>query len=135
MRLSVISSDFYEAKKNDGRVSPRSGETTCGMWSWSAPVLSILAVLSVLLFCQLYLFCVFCACLSLCHLFCLFSVSLVLSICPCVCQSASVNVCHLNGQNRQSRISSGQRMRSTLAGHSAVPRGTNVTKMNANRAI
>ena len=32
-------------------------------------------------------------------------------------------------------IASVQRTRSTLAGHSAIPRGTNVTHMNAKRAI
>ena len=41
----------------------------------------------------------------------------------------------LDGQNRQSPIASVQRTRSTLAGHSAVPRRANVTRMNANRAI
>ena len=41
----------------------------------------------------------------------------------------------LDGQNRQSPIASVQRTRSTLASHSAVPRGTNVKRMNANRAI
>ena len=37
--------------------------------------------------------------------------------------------------NRQSPSSSVQRARSTLAGHSAVPRGTNVTRMNTNCAM
>ena len=41
----------------------------------------------------------------------------------------------LEGQNRQSPIASVQRTRSTLASHSAVPRGTNAKQMNANRAI
>ena len=41
----------------------------------------------------------------------------------------------LDGQNRQSPIASVQRMRSTLASHSAVPHGANVKRMNANRAI
>ena len=41
----------------------------------------------------------------------------------------------LDGRNRQSPIASVQRMRSTLASHSEVPRGTNVKRMNANRAI
>ena len=41
----------------------------------------------------------------------------------------------LRWANRQSPIASVQRTRSTLAGHSAVPRGTNTTRMNANRAI
>ena len=41
----------------------------------------------------------------------------------------------LDGPNRQSPIASVQRTRSTLAGHSAVPRGTNTTPTNANRAI
>ena len=41
----------------------------------------------------------------------------------------------LDGQNRQSPIASVQRMRPTLASHSAVPRGTNTTPMNADRAI
>ena len=41
----------------------------------------------------------------------------------------------VHGPNRQSPIASVQRTRSTLAGHSAVPRGTNVKRMNANRAI
>ena len=35
----------------------------------------------------------------------------------------------------QSPIASVQRTQTTLAGHSAVPRGTNTTPMNANRAI
>ena len=42
---------------------------------------------------------------------------------------------NLDGPNRQSPIASSQRTRSTLAGHSAVPRRTNVARMNANRAI
>ena len=41
----------------------------------------------------------------------------------------------LDGQNRQSPIASVQRTRSTLASHSAVPRGTNVKRTSANRAI
>ena len=41
----------------------------------------------------------------------------------------------LDGQKRQSPIASVQRTRPTLAGHSAVPRGTNTTPMNANRVI
>ena len=41
----------------------------------------------------------------------------------------------LDGQNRQSPIASDQRTRSTLTGHSAIPCGTNVKRMNANRAI
>ena len=41
----------------------------------------------------------------------------------------------LDGQNRQSPIASVQRTQSTLADHSAIPRGTDVTRMNANRAI
>ena len=41
----------------------------------------------------------------------------------------------IDGQNRQSPIASVQRTRSTLASHSAVPRGTNAKWMNANRAI
>ena len=41
----------------------------------------------------------------------------------------------LDGQNRQSPIASVQRTQPTLAGHSAIPRGTNTTPMNANRAI
>ena len=41
----------------------------------------------------------------------------------------------LDGQNRQSPIASVQQTRSTLARHSAVPCGTNVKRMNANRAI
>ena len=45
------------------------------------------------------------------------------------------SVAPLDGPNRQLPIASGQRMRPTLAGHSAVPRGTNTTPMNANRAI
>ena len=40
----------------------------------------------------------------------------------------------LDGQNRQSPIVGLQRTWSTLASHSAVPRGTNVTRMNTNRA-
>ena len=42
---------------------------------------------------------------------------------------------NLDGPNRQSPIASVQRTRSTLAGHSAGPRGTNTTPTNANRAI
>ena len=38
-------------------------------------------------------------------------------------------------KNRQSPITSVQRTRSTLASHSAVPCGTNVKRMNANRVI
>ena len=41
----------------------------------------------------------------------------------------------IDGQNRQSPIASVQRTQSTLASHSAVPCGTNVKRMNANRAI
>ena len=41
----------------------------------------------------------------------------------------------LEGQNRQLPIASVQRTRSTLAGHSAIPRGTDVARMNTNRAI
>ena len=41
----------------------------------------------------------------------------------------------LDGPNRKSPIASVQRACSTLAGHSAVPSGTNVTRMNTNRAI
>ena len=41
----------------------------------------------------------------------------------------------LDGQNRQSPIASVQRTQSTLASYSAVPRGTNSTPTNANRAI
>ena len=41
----------------------------------------------------------------------------------------------IDGQNRQSPIASVQRMRSTLASHSAAPCGMNVKQMNANRAI
>ena len=40
-----------------------------------------------------------------------------------------------DGPNRQSPIASVQRTRSTPAGHSADPRGTNTTPTNANRAI
>ena len=40
-----------------------------------------------------------------------------------------------DGPNRQSPIPSVQRTQSTLASHSAVPRETNVTGMNANRVI
>ena len=40
----------------------------------------------------------------------------------------------LDGQNRQSPIASVQETRSTLASHSAVPRGTNTAPTNANRA-
>ena len=36
------------------------------------------------------------------------------------------------GKNRQSPIASVQRTQSTLAGHSAIPRGTNVKRANAN---
>ena len=42
---------------------------------------------------------------------------------------------HLDGRNRQLPIASVQRTQSTLAGHSAVPRGTSTTPMNANRSI
>ena len=41
----------------------------------------------------------------------------------------------LDGQNRQSPIAFVQRTQSTLASHSAVPRGTNVKRMNSYRAI
>ena len=41
----------------------------------------------------------------------------------------------LDGPNRQSPIASVQRTQSTLAGHSAGPRGTNTTPTSANRAI
>ena len=41
----------------------------------------------------------------------------------------------LDGQNRQSPIATVQRTGSTLACHSAVPRGANVKRMSANRAI
>ena len=44
-------------------------------------------------------------------------------------------VVNLGGHNRQSPIASVQSTRSTLAGHSAVPCGTNVKRMNTNRAI
>ena len=135
MRLSVIFSDFYEAKKT-------MGESLQG-----AVRQPVVCGHGRLLFCQFWLSCLFCCSVSYicfvfsvraflyaicsvcsqCRLFCQFAMCLSVCICQCVC--------HLNGQNRQSRISSGQRMRSTLAGHSAVPRGTNVTKMNANRAI
>ena len=37
--------------------------------------------------------------------------------------------------NRQSLAASVQRTQSTLAGHSGVPRGMNVARMNANRGI
>ena len=40
-----------------------------------------------------------------------------------------------SGLNRQSAIASVQRTQSTLAGHSAIPRGTNTTRMNVDRAI
>ena len=43
--------------------------------------------------------------------------------------------CDLRWAKLQSPIASVQRRRSTLAGHSAGPRGTNATPMNANRAI
>ena len=45
------------------------------------------------------------------------------------------HVMDLDGQNRQSPIASVQRTQSTLANHSAVPCGTNVKRMNANRAM
>ena len=41
----------------------------------------------------------------------------------------------LDGPNRQSPIASVQRLQPTLASHAAVPRGRNVKRMNANRAI
>ena len=41
----------------------------------------------------------------------------------------------IDRQNRQSPIDSVQRMRSSLASYSAVPRETNVTQINAHRAI
>ena len=50
-------------------------------------------------------------------------------------RDAKLMLFHLNGQNRQSPIASVQRTRSTLASHSAVPRGMSVKRMNANRAI
>ena len=50
--------------------------------------------------------------------------------------SPNITTLHnLDGQNSQSPIASVQRARPTLAGHSVVPRGTNNTPMNANRAI
>ena len=45
------------------------------------------------------------------------------------------DVCTLDGQNRQSPMASFQRTRSTLASHSAIPYGTNVKRMNTDRAI
>ena len=50
-------------------------------------------------------------------------------------RSGNNMVPNLDGQNRQSPIASVQRTQSTLASHSAVPRGTNVKRVNANRAI
>ena len=41
----------------------------------------------------------------------------------------------LDGQNCQSPIASVQQTQSTLASHSAVPHGTNVTRINTNHAI
>ena len=40
----------------------------------------------------------------------------------------------LDGPNRQSPIASVQRTGSPFTGHSAVPRGTNVARINSNRA-
>ena len=51
------------------------------------------------------------------------------------CAFGPHTLCSLDGQTRQSPIASVQRMQSTLASHSAVPRGTNATLTNANRAI
>ena len=58
------------------------------------------------------------------------------------CERISVNtlLCDplglaLDGQNRLSQTASVQQTQSTLAGHSAIPRGTNVKRTNANRAI
>ena len=57
------------------------------------------------------------------------------SVCSlCVCQCAFVSVT-VTLKWAKSPIASAQRTRSILAGHSAVPGGTNVTRMNANRAI
>ena len=54
-------------------------------------------------------------------------------------RKASESACRfqasLDGPNHRSPIASVQRPRSTLASHSAVPRGTNATRMNANRTI
>ena len=44
-------------------------------------------------------------------------------------------VCERFVQNRQSPTASVQRTQTALAGHSAVPHGTDTTPMNANRAI
>ena len=48
---------------------------------------------------------------------------------------SSLILASLDGPNRQSPIASVQRTQSTLAGHSASPRGMNTTPTNANRAI
>ena len=45
------------------------------------------------------------------------------------------SVDNLDGPNRQSPIASVQLAWSSLASHSAIPCGTNVKPMNANRAI
>ena len=42
---------------------------------------------------------------------------------------------NLDRTDHQSPIASVQRTRSTLASHSAIPHGTKVARMNANRAI
>ena len=59
----------------------------------------------------------------------------LLSSCICITSTSNRIACTLDGPNRQSPIASVQRTRSTLGSHSAVPRGTNVKGMNANRAI
>ena len=51
------------------------------------------------------------------------------------CRKMILQCMILGGQNRQSPVASVQRKRSTLARHSALPRGTNVTRMNTNRAM
>ena len=42
---------------------------------------------------------------------------------------------NLDGQNRQSPIASVQQTQATLANHPAIPCGTKIKRMNANRAI
>ena len=52
-----------------------------------------------------------------------------------VCKPAEIVYLSFTGKNRQSPIASVQRTRSTPAGHSAIPHGANVKRMNANHAI
>ena len=54
---------------------------------------------------------------------------------PAPFKTSRIRTPTLDGQNRQSPIASVQRTQSTLASHSAVPRGTRTTPTNTNCAI